>query len=233
MILSPGKVSLLPHPPLNIFFVAIFKNTCLVRQFSNNVRLCVAVLTPTDIELFLFAPLDSVKAEEEFELCLPDGDVTVHGAVSTSELINTAKSGTEPAAANPATQHVVEILNLSCSELNGPQSVFWIHQKHLWTLVSSKGTIWSMFLFSFADIPYVLKLESHPHTTCWPGQSLYFMAPSFPDKQRWVAVLESVMAGSRGLKDKAEADAVSVFIFCIFIQLTCISSCTRLCGGQS
>uniref|UniRef100_A0A8D3CZK7 Citron Rho-interacting kinase n=1 Tax=Scophthalmus maximus TaxID=52904 RepID=A0A8D3CZK7_SCOMX len=90
-----------------------------------------------------------VKAEEEFELCMPDGEVTIHGAVGNSELINTAKS----------------------------------------------------------DIPYVLKLESHPHTTCWPGQSLYFMAPSFPDKQRWVAVLESVVAGSRGSKDKVDADA--------------------------
>uniref|UniRef100_A0A4W6CRE2 Citron Rho-interacting kinase n=1 Tax=Lates calcarifer TaxID=8187 RepID=A0A4W6CRE2_LATCA len=90
-----------------------------------------------------------IKAEEEFELCMPDGEVTVHGAVGASELINTAKS----------------------------------------------------------DIPYVLKLESHPHTTCWPGQSLYFMAPSFPDKQRWVAVLESVVAGSRGSKDKVDADA--------------------------
>uniref|UniRef100_A0A3Q3IFG4 Citron Rho-interacting kinase n=1 Tax=Monopterus albus TaxID=43700 RepID=A0A3Q3IFG4_MONAL len=96
----------------------------------------------------IFSP-DCVKAEEEFELCLPDGEVTVHGAVGASELINTAKS----------------------------------------------------------DIPYVLKLESHPHTTCWPGQALYFMAPSFPDKQRWVAVLESVVAGSRGSKDKVDADA--------------------------
>ncbi|KAK7172455.1 hypothetical protein R3I93_002537 [Phoxinus phoxinus] len=92
---------------------------------------------------------DSVKPLEEFELCLPDGEVTVHGAVGASELINTAKS----------------------------------------------------------DIPYVLKLESHPHTTCWPGQSLYFMAPSFPDKQRWVAVLESVVAGSRGSREKTEADS--------------------------
>lgn len=37
--------------------------------------------------------LDCVKVEEEFELCLPDGEVTVHGAVGASELINTAKSG--------------------------------------------------------------------------------------------------------------------------------------------
>uniref|UniRef100_A0A8C5E0L3 non-specific serine/threonine protein kinase n=1 Tax=Gouania willdenowi TaxID=441366 RepID=A0A8C5E0L3_GOUWI len=101
-----------------------------------------------------YVVLDGTKlsiydAEEEFELCLPDGEVTVHGAVGASELINTAKS----------------------------------------------------------DIPYVLKLESHPHTTCWPGQSLYFMAPSFPDKQRWVAVLESVVAGSRGSREKVDSDA--------------------------
>uniref|UniRef100_A0A3B3U5R3 non-specific serine/threonine protein kinase n=1 Tax=Poecilia latipinna TaxID=48699 RepID=A0A3B3U5R3_9TELE len=92
---------------------------------------------------------DTEPAEEEFELCLGDGEVTVHGAIGASELINTAKS----------------------------------------------------------DIPYVLKLESHPHTTCWPGQCLYFMAPSFPDKQRWVAVLESVVVGSRGSKDRAETEA--------------------------
>ncbi|KAL0979531.1 hypothetical protein UPYG_G00186240 [Umbra pygmaea] len=58
-----------------------------------------------------------------------------------------------------------------------------------------------------SDVPYVLKLESHPHTSCWPGQTQYFMAPSFPDKQRWVAVLESVVAGTRASREKAEADA--------------------------
>ncbi|KAM9859090.1 citron Rho-interacting kinase [Aulostomus maculatus] len=111
------------------------------------------VLDGTKVSIYDAEPReDCIRAEEEFELCLPDGEVTVHGAVGASELINTAKS----------------------------------------------------------DIPYVLKLESHPHTTCWPGQSLYFMAPSFPDKQRWVAVLESVVAGSRGSKDKVDADAAGV-----------------------
>ncbi|XP_054883328.1 citron rho-interacting kinase isoform X6 [Poeciliopsis prolifica] len=108
------------------------------------------ILDGTKLSVYDTEPTeDSLKAEEEFELCLGDGEVTVHGAVGASELINTAKS----------------------------------------------------------DIPYVLKLESHPHTTCWPGQCLYFMAPSFPDKQRWVAVLESVVVGSRGSKDRAEAEA--------------------------
>uniref|UniRef100_A0A3Q1EG32 Citron Rho-interacting kinase n=1 Tax=Acanthochromis polyacanthus TaxID=80966 RepID=A0A3Q1EG32_9TELE len=110
------------------------------------------VLDGTKVSIYDTEPREGLHCfliTEEFELCLPDGEVTVHGAVGASELINTAKS----------------------------------------------------------DISYVLKLESHPHTTCWPGQSLYFMAPSFPDKQRWVAVLESVVAGSRGSRDKVDADA--------------------------
>ncbi|XP_059404900.1 citron Rho-interacting kinase-like isoform X4 [Carassius carassius] len=111
------------------------------------------VLDGTKLSIYESEPSeDSVKPLEEFELCLPDGEVMVHGAVGASELINTSKS----------------------------------------------------------DIPYVLKLESHPHTTCWPGQSLYFMAPSFPDKQRWVAVLESVVASSRGSREKSEADSAGV-----------------------
>ncbi|XP_067458316.1 citron Rho-interacting kinase isoform X6 [Thunnus thynnus] len=60
---------------------------------------------------------------------------------------------------------------------------------------------------SKSDVPYVLKLESQCHAPCWPGQSVYFMAPSFPDKQRWVAVMESVVAGGRASREKAEADA--------------------------
>ncbi|XP_075879148.1 LOW QUALITY PROTEIN: citron Rho-interacting kinase [Nelusetta ayraudi] len=60
-----------------------------------------------------------------------------------------------------------------------------------------------------ADVPYVLKLESRCHAPCWPGQALYFMAPSFPDKQRWVAVLESVVGAGRAYREKAEADAAA------------------------
>lgn len=65
-------------------------------------------------------------------------------------------------------------------------------------------------MFPVSDVPYVLKLESRCHTPCWPGQSIYFMAPSFPDKQRWVAVMESVVAAGRASREKAEADAVSI-----------------------
>lgn len=54
-------------------------------------------------KISLFFSPDCMKAEEEFELCLPDGEVTVHGAVGASELINTAKSGTGSIQAYPAT----------------------------------------------------------------------------------------------------------------------------------
>ncbi|KTF81545.1 hypothetical protein cypCar_00048380, partial [Cyprinus carpio] len=51
------------------------------------------VLDGTKLSIYETEPTeDSVKPLEEFELCLPDGEVTVHGAVGASELINTAKS---------------------------------------------------------------------------------------------------------------------------------------------
>uniref|UniRef100_A0A3B4AQU0 Uncharacterized protein n=1 Tax=Periophthalmus magnuspinnatus TaxID=409849 RepID=A0A3B4AQU0_9GOBI len=108
------------------------------------------ILDGTKISIYDIEPReDAVKPLEEFDLCLCDGEVMVHGAVGASELPNTAKS----------------------------------------------------------DVPYVLKLESRCHTPCWPGQAVYFMAPSFPDKQRWVAVMESVVASGRASREKAEADA--------------------------
>ncbi|XP_017162136.1 citron Rho-interacting kinase isoform X4 [Poecilia reticulata] len=108
------------------------------------------VLDGTKVSIYEIEPReDSVKPLEEFDLCLSEGEVMIHGAVGASELPNTAKS----------------------------------------------------------DVAYVLKLESRCHTPCWPGQAVYFMAPSFPDKQRWVAVMESVVAGGRAAREKAEADA--------------------------
>ncbi|XP_055511208.1 citron Rho-interacting kinase isoform X2 [Leucoraja erinacea] len=107
------------------------------------------VLEGSKVLLYENDSIDGQRPIDEFELCLPDGDVTVHGAVGASELANTAKT----------------------------------------------------------DVPYVLKLESQPHTTCWPGQTLYMLAPSFPDKQRWVNVLETVAACGRKSCEKAETAA--------------------------
>ncbi|XP_069789543.1 citron Rho-interacting kinase-like isoform X8 [Narcine bancroftii] len=110
------------------------------------------VLEGSKVLLYENDSIDGQRPIDEFELCLPDGDVTVHGAVGATELVNTAKT----------------------------------------------------------DVPYVLKLESQPHTTCWPGQTLYMLAPSFPDKQRWVTVLESIAACGRKSCEKAETTAAEV-----------------------
>ncbi|XP_077600494.1 citron Rho-interacting kinase-like isoform X1 [Stigmatopora nigra] len=108
------------------------------------------VLDGTKVSVYELEPReDSLKPLEEFDLCMSDGEVEIHGAVGATELPNTAKS----------------------------------------------------------DVPYVLKLESRCHSPCWPGQSIYFMAPSFPEKQRWVALMESVVAAGRVSREKAEADA--------------------------
>ncbi|XP_067911362.1 citron Rho-interacting kinase-like isoform X3 [Heterodontus francisci] len=110
------------------------------------------ILEESKVFLYENDSIDGQRPIDEFELCLPDGDVTVHGAVGASELVNTAKT----------------------------------------------------------DVPYILKLESQPHTTCWPGQTLYMLASSFPEKQRWVNVLESVVACGRRSCEKAETAAAEV-----------------------
>ena len=43
------------------------------------------------------------------------------------------------------------------------------------------------------DLPYVFSVDVRPKTTCWPGQTLFLLAPSFPEKQRWVRVLENTV----------------------------------------
>lgn len=66
-----------------------------------------------------------------------------------------------------------------------------------------------MKVFGSSDVPFVLKLELLAHTSCCPAQALYLMSSSFVEKQRWVAVLEAILASARGAREKAEADAVS------------------------
>lgn len=82
MTLNPEKVNSLIIGFINQFVVIvqlIFTHKSVQWILEYNCAVCV---------------LDYIKPEEEFELCLPDGEVTVHGAVGSSELINTAKSGT-------------------------------------------------------------------------------------------------------------------------------------------
>lgn len=61
----------------------------IINQHSEKAYLQFSFTTTSYGSVFL----DSVKPLEEYDLCLSDGEVVVHGAVGASELPNTAKSG--------------------------------------------------------------------------------------------------------------------------------------------
>ncbi|XP_071962561.1 citron rho-interacting kinase-like [Antedon mediterranea] len=42
------------------------------------------------------------------------------------------------------------------------------------------------------DLPYIMRIDWRPHTSCWPGKSIYLMTTCFDDKQKWMAVLEKI-----------------------------------------
>ncbi|XP_050410841.1 citron rho-interacting kinase [Patella vulgata] len=48
-----------------------------------------------------------------------------------------------------------------------------------------------------SDLPFVMRLDQDPLTTCWPGRMLYIMTTNFSDKQRWVASLEAAMKSAQ------------------------------------
>ncbi|XP_074643974.1 citron rho-interacting kinase-like [Tubulanus polymorphus] len=61
-------------------------------------------------------------------------------------------------------------------------------------LINSAVTAAELRNTASSDLPYILKLESRPHSLAWPGRTLYLMAMSFPEKQKWVAVLEAMLS---------------------------------------
>lgn len=78
MVLDGTKVSIYDIEPREGWFLCLCNRTTCSSNAASSHR-CV------------FS--DSVKPLEEFDLCLSDGEVVVHGAVGASELPNTAKSG--------------------------------------------------------------------------------------------------------------------------------------------
>lgn len=42
------------------------------------------------------------------------------------------------------------------------------------------------------DIHYVFSVEIIPYSLGWPRRTLYFLPPTFSDKQKWVSALEYV-----------------------------------------
>lgn len=52
------------------------------------------------------------------------------------------------------------------------------------------------------DLPYVLSVEIIPYTFGWPRRTLYFLSPTFSDKQKWVAGLEQISEGVKKATQK-------------------------------
>lgn len=55
-----------------------------------------------------------------------------------------------------------------------------------------------------SDVPYIIKVEVTPRTTCWPGSSHYLMALSSIEKEKWS---EALKAAIRAGGDTSPADA--------------------------
>ena len=61
------------------------------------------------------------------------------------------------------------------------------------------------------DLPYVFSIEIIPYNIGWPRRTLYFLSPTFSDKQRWVAALERI---SDDFKKKTQKNGhVCIFFF--------------------
>ncbi|XP_042911314.1 citron Rho-interacting kinase-like [Parasteatoda tepidariorum] len=56
--------------------------------------------------------------------------------------------------------------------------------------VSSSVSVTELPYAANSDLPFVLKVESFPHTACLPKRILYIMTSNFNEKQMWVSVLE-------------------------------------------
>lgn len=65
------------------------------------------------------------------------------------------------------------------------------------------------------DVPYTMSVELVPYTTCWPGRTLYLLAPSFEDKQKWVAALEAVANDIKRINKDEEKVCIVFWVFMI------------------
>ncbi|KAJ8043686.1 Citron Rho-interacting kinase [Holothuria leucospilota] len=82
-------------------------------------------------------------------------------------------------------------------ETSKPSKTFDLQPKEGWVSVHAGITPAELPNTVPSDIPFVIRLEHHiPSQSYFPAGDnvLYLMAPTFPEKQRWVAVLENVVA---------------------------------------
>lgn len=47
------------------------------------------------------------------------------------------------------------------------------------------------------DLPFIFMVELIPKTTCWPGRTMFVMAPNLSDKNSWLSALEGAIESDR------------------------------------
>ena len=68
------------------------------------------------------------------------------------------------------------------------------------------------------DLPYVLSVEIIPYTFGWPRRTLYFLSPTYSDKQKWVAGLEQISEGVKKATQKNGHVSASFHYTVIILQ---------------
>ncbi|XP_077995775.1 citron Rho-interacting kinase-like [Glandiceps talaboti] len=89
-----------------------------------------------------------------------------------------------------------------------------------------------LFNTASTDLPYILRLEFHPKTTCWPGKNMYFMATSFSDKQKWMANLERMVTNGNENITRATAKMLGNTLIVLEDDQCIDINCTMLMGNQ-
>lgn len=51
-----------------------------------------------------------------------------------------------------------------------------------------------------SDIPFIIKVEVTPRTTCWPGSTQYLMALSANEKEKWMEALKAAVRAGEALR---------------------------------
>ncbi|XP_069684092.1 citron rho-interacting kinase isoform X2 [Periplaneta americana] len=74
-----------------------------------------------------------------------------------------------------------------------PTSTFLVCRPEGTTSILSSVPYSEVVSTAKSDLPFILKVEVSPRTTCWPGSSLLIMTLGLSDKQSWVSALEAVV----------------------------------------
>ncbi|XP_064619813.1 citron rho-interacting kinase-like [Lineus longissimus] len=77
---------------------------------------------------------------------------------------------------------------------NNPIDTFNLFPVDADVTVSSAVTTSELVNTASTDLPYIMKIETRQKNSSLPGRSLYMMALSFPEKQKWVATLEALVS---------------------------------------